>query len=173
MWFIGVEIEQETSAPPPKKNPGSASVKDILSLLNFFYDLLYSLFHAFRQQSAGQKFTKKKKNREDQPRLLPEWVRWSAQEFPPFVPLEKVLVLAIYGNRSLINQSCLVKIAAWILSWFFSVLFLKSTSYQSTKEFKLGQYPPILTLVDNAYILQQITGTLEPGGLGESFVSSY
>ena len=24
MWFIGVEEEQETSAPPPKKNPGSA-----------------------------------------------------------------------------------------------------------------------------------------------------
>ena len=24
MWFIGVEAEQETSAPPPKKNPGSA-----------------------------------------------------------------------------------------------------------------------------------------------------
>ena len=24
MWLIGVEIEQETSAPPPKKNPGSA-----------------------------------------------------------------------------------------------------------------------------------------------------
>ena len=24
MWFIGVEIEQETGAPPPKKNPGSA-----------------------------------------------------------------------------------------------------------------------------------------------------
>ena len=23
-WFIGVEVEQETSAPPPKKNPGSA-----------------------------------------------------------------------------------------------------------------------------------------------------
>ena len=21
-WFIGVEVEQETSAPPPKKNPG-------------------------------------------------------------------------------------------------------------------------------------------------------
>ena len=26
MWFIGVELEQETSAPPPKKNPGSAPV---------------------------------------------------------------------------------------------------------------------------------------------------
>ena len=26
MWFIGVEVEQEMSAPPPKKNPGSASV---------------------------------------------------------------------------------------------------------------------------------------------------
>ena len=24
MWFIGVEVEQETSANPPKKNPGSA-----------------------------------------------------------------------------------------------------------------------------------------------------
>ena len=26
MWFIGVEVEQETSARPPKKNPGSAPV---------------------------------------------------------------------------------------------------------------------------------------------------
>ena len=26
MWFIGVEVEQEMSAPPPKKNPGSARV---------------------------------------------------------------------------------------------------------------------------------------------------
>ena len=26
MWFIGVEVEQETSALPPKKNPGSAPV---------------------------------------------------------------------------------------------------------------------------------------------------
>ena len=25
MWFIGVEVEQETSAPSPKKNPGSAT----------------------------------------------------------------------------------------------------------------------------------------------------
>ena len=24
MWFIGVEVDQETSASPPKKNPGSA-----------------------------------------------------------------------------------------------------------------------------------------------------
>ena len=24
MWFIGLEVEQETSAPPPKKNPRSA-----------------------------------------------------------------------------------------------------------------------------------------------------
>ena len=26
MWFIGVEVEQETSASPPKRNPGSAPV---------------------------------------------------------------------------------------------------------------------------------------------------
>ena len=24
IWFIGVEVEEETSAPPPKKYPGSA-----------------------------------------------------------------------------------------------------------------------------------------------------
>ena len=24
MWFIGVEVEQEKSTPPPKKSPGSA-----------------------------------------------------------------------------------------------------------------------------------------------------
>ena len=26
MWFIGFEVEQGTSAPPPKKDPGSAPV---------------------------------------------------------------------------------------------------------------------------------------------------
>ena len=31
MWFIGVEVEQETSAPPPKKNPGSAPGHNFLS----------------------------------------------------------------------------------------------------------------------------------------------
>ena len=30
MWFIGVEVEQETSAPPPKKNPGSAPARGAL-----------------------------------------------------------------------------------------------------------------------------------------------
>ena len=27
MWFTGVEVEQETSAPHPKKNPGSAPAR--------------------------------------------------------------------------------------------------------------------------------------------------
>ena len=27
MWFIGVEVEQDTSAPPPNKNSGSAPEK--------------------------------------------------------------------------------------------------------------------------------------------------
>ena len=27
MWFIGAELQQGTSAPPPKKNPGSAPGK--------------------------------------------------------------------------------------------------------------------------------------------------
>ena len=29
MWFIGVEVEQETSAPPPKTNPASAPVEEV------------------------------------------------------------------------------------------------------------------------------------------------
>ena len=33
MWFIGVEVEQETSAPPPKKNPGSAPDFDKLQFM--------------------------------------------------------------------------------------------------------------------------------------------
>ena len=32
MWFIGVEVEQETSAPPPKKNPGSAPDTNLTEL---------------------------------------------------------------------------------------------------------------------------------------------
>ena len=34
MWFIGVEEEQETSAPPPKKNPGSAPALGVLRPLS-------------------------------------------------------------------------------------------------------------------------------------------
>ena len=33
MWFIGVEVEQETSAPPPEKNPGSAPELQVLLTL--------------------------------------------------------------------------------------------------------------------------------------------
>ena len=32
MRFIGVEVEQETSAPPPKKNPGSAPGMNLIAL---------------------------------------------------------------------------------------------------------------------------------------------
>ena len=32
MWFIGVEVKEETSAPPPKKSPGSAPVLTIVQL---------------------------------------------------------------------------------------------------------------------------------------------
>ena len=35
MWFIGVEVAKETSAPPPKKNPGSAPA-NILTISFFF-----------------------------------------------------------------------------------------------------------------------------------------
>ena len=34
MWFIGVEVEQGTSAPPPKKNPGSVPAEAFCVGLN-------------------------------------------------------------------------------------------------------------------------------------------
>ena len=32
MWFIGVEVEKETSAPPPERNPGSAPGSAFLNI---------------------------------------------------------------------------------------------------------------------------------------------
>ena len=32
IWFIGVEVEQETTAPSPNKNPGSAPGKGLYSM---------------------------------------------------------------------------------------------------------------------------------------------
>ena len=46
MWFIGVEIEQETSAPPPKKNPGSALAYRLVVRLKVRYrHELYGRIH--------------------------------------------------------------------------------------------------------------------------------
>ena len=50
MWFIGVELEQETSAPPPKKNPGSAPEIHIGRLRRQVYDLLQA-FHLLQPAS--------------------------------------------------------------------------------------------------------------------------
>ena len=45
MWFIGVEVEQETSAPPPKKNPGSAPAPEWpLIIANVQSSLCYGSF---------------------------------------------------------------------------------------------------------------------------------
>ena len=48
MWFISVEVEQETSAPLPEKNPGSAPVPSSLSITRvyIFFDELYILSRA-------------------------------------------------------------------------------------------------------------------------------
>ena len=46
MWFIGVEVEQETSAPPPKKNPGSAPEERPYGDLSSYF-LQRNLSHGF------------------------------------------------------------------------------------------------------------------------------
>ena len=40
MWFIGVEVEQETSAPRPKKSPGSASGFGEFLGIKFVYSMV-------------------------------------------------------------------------------------------------------------------------------------
>ena len=68
--------------------------------------------------------------------------------------------------KKLFGQDCCMDIELVLFCAFIEVDFVSVHKRVQT-------WPiPILTLVDNAYILQQITGTLEPGGLGESFVSS-
>ena len=65
MWIICVEVEQETSTPPPKKNPGSAPVTSFpknqncspfqssssLSICAFFCIccVIYTFFSCFKQ----------------------------------------------------------------------------------------------------------------------------
>ena len=46
MWFIGVEVEQETRAPPPKKNPGSPPEYKTLTSSETMHWKGYSLFFA-------------------------------------------------------------------------------------------------------------------------------
>ena len=42
MWFIGVEVEQETSTPPPKKNPGSGPDRlNLESVISFYKTFPY------------------------------------------------------------------------------------------------------------------------------------
>ena len=42
MWFIGVEVEQETGAPPPKKNPGSApGIYGVPEPIKFLYSQMF------------------------------------------------------------------------------------------------------------------------------------
>ena len=59
MWFIGVEVEQETSAPPPKKNPGSPPeitvyIKPIANLAG----LAVLITCLLKEKSIGMAYTK-------------------------------------------------------------------------------------------------------------------
>ena len=47
MWFIGAEVEQETSAPPPKKNPGSAPETSGQEPLNLIMALCMKVLKLF------------------------------------------------------------------------------------------------------------------------------
>ena len=59
MWFIGVKVEQEKSAPPPQKNPGSAPeitvyIKPIANLAG----LAVLITCLLKEKSIGMAYTK-------------------------------------------------------------------------------------------------------------------
>ena len=47
MWFIGVEVEQEMSAPPPKKNPGSSPEQ----IVHAIFEILLEVSEQFKPLS--------------------------------------------------------------------------------------------------------------------------
>ena len=47
MWFIDVEVEQETSAPPPKKNPGSSPEQ----IVHAIFEILLEVSEQFKPLS--------------------------------------------------------------------------------------------------------------------------
>ena len=57
MWFIGVEVEQETSAPPPKKYPGSAPVLAGFAII--MQNKPNRIFHPTEKQEKNKKTLQK------------------------------------------------------------------------------------------------------------------
>ena len=47
MWFIGLEVEQETSTLPLKKNPGSAPVLGTMVNTINFSNVIFDVFSLF------------------------------------------------------------------------------------------------------------------------------
>ena len=44
LWFIDVEVEEEMSAPPPKKNPGSAPEQ----IVHAIFEILLEISEQFK-----------------------------------------------------------------------------------------------------------------------------
>ena len=55
MWFIGVEVEQETRAPPPKKNHGSAPVTRSVKLTMISQISSHEFSGSFWETPSGEK----------------------------------------------------------------------------------------------------------------------
>ena len=51
MWFNGVEVAQETSTPPPKKNPGSAHGKHITEIIEITERSLFKNYAVFNKKT--------------------------------------------------------------------------------------------------------------------------
>ena len=54
MWFIGVEVEKETSAPPPKKNPGYAPEMPCNLCLIYMVGSMLSNYEKIQQKISDE-----------------------------------------------------------------------------------------------------------------------
>ena len=145
MWFIGVVVEQETSAPPPKKNPGSApempfctccklSMKrwiGVASALLFFTDFAkgFDLIDHITDARAGQ--TRSPSCPPEMDRAGPSWPTGSKQleseelcrigelwkeEYPIGTKLG-VIVFAVMTNKFLCDWHLRIKFVDDTTPW--------------------------------------------------------
>ena len=63
MWFIGVEVEQETSAPPPEKNPGSAPARTKENRLDQIQKALWRKLEPLFSRNNEKRFTLQKRSK--------------------------------------------------------------------------------------------------------------
>ena len=170
MWFIGVEVEQEMSAPPPKKNPGSSPASGrpfsipnwllpaTLTLLLWPLPSIHHFHIAYKMPCLPTKFCKRNWTQS----LCKFWgvnklyygQMWKWWTFPtvPLPPPPHLkptnLCLSDFREQNVWNMAILnYTVCMFLLSIYFKILnnnqYLKSLMSASTKCIAWDQAPQL------------------------------